>query len=308
MFTHAHEDHVKGASDYFYLNYTPKYQVGDRVKIKELWVSAAFLLDVNPCEDARIIRQEARYRLKKCNGQGVKIFAAPNTLDSWLTANDLSTDDNDHPIIHAGTLLDSSMHNLGNEVSIFVHAPFSEDSDDDDRNTSSIVLQISLINAYRNTDIFITGDTPHDVIDKIVTRSETNGNSKYLNWDLYDIPHHCSHTGLAAERGEDITEPSDNIKRLLGEYGRQNAFLVASCRALSDVGEDDTQPPHFQAKKAYIKFSKNADGTAKTFFVTSEYKGIVTPKPLRFTIEDTGIKEDTVISAKIISSPAPRAG
>ena len=68
MFTHPHDDHVKGASDFFYFDHAIKYQTGERAKIKELWISAAFLLDVNPCEDARVIRQEARYRLKECGG------------------------------------------------------------------------------------------------------------------------------------------------------------------------------------------------------------------------------------------------
>lgn len=309
MFSHAHEDHVKGASSFFYLDHAQKYQNGNRAKIKELWVSAAFLLDVNPCEDARVIRQEARYRLKECRGQGIKIFAAPDSLDSWLMENELSTNDYDHPIIHAGTLLYNSAHGLGDNVSIFVHAPFSEDSDNvENRNDPSIVLQISLSNAGQNTNILITGDTPHEVIDKIVERSEVSGNSDYLKWDLYDIPHHCSHTGLAAERGLDITEPSDNIKRLLGKYGQENAFLVASCRAFADVATGDLQPPHFQSKNAYIKYSKNSDGTAKSFFVTSEYKGMTSPQPLQLKIDEAGISEDIRISATIINSPAPRAG
>lgn len=309
VFSHAHEDHVKGASDFFHFDHSIKYQNGNRAKIKELWVSAAFFLDVNPCEDARVIRQEARYRLKERNGKGLKIFAAPDSLDSWLDENDLSTDDADHPIIHAGTLLDNSAHNLGEEISIFVHAPFSEDSDDvDDRNTPSIVLQLCLMNSLQATKILITGDTHHEVIDKIIDRSEANDNSQYLEWDLYDIPHHCSHTGLADERGDEITEPSYNIKRLLGEYGQPNGFLVASCRAFSDVGEEDTQPPHFQAKSAYRKYSKNEDGTYKSFFATSEYRGIANPKPLRFKIDATGVREDTSLSTTIINSPAPRAG
>lgn len=82
MFTHPHDDHVKGASDFFYFDHAIKYQTGERAKIKELWISAAFLLDVNPCEDARVIRQEALYRLKECGGEGVKIFAAPGSLVS----------------------------------------------------------------------------------------------------------------------------------------------------------------------------------------------------------------------------------
>ena len=309
MFTHPHDDHVKGAADFFYFDHAIKYRTGERAKIKELWISAAFFLDVNPCEDARVIRQEARYRLKECGGKGVKIFAAPGSLTSWLEKNELSTNENDHPIIHAGTLLDSSQHDLGDEISIFVHAPFSEDAEDaDNRNDPSIVIQIALENAGQTTNLFITGDTPHDVLDKIVKRSEFSGNADYLKWDLYDIPHHCSYTGLSDEKGEDITEPSEDIKRLLQEYGQENAFLVASCRAFSDVGDGDTQPPHAQAKKAYRKYCKNADGSSKTMLITSEYGGKTNPRPLRFKIDRTGIREDTGFNAAFIHTPAPRAG
>ena len=61
MFSHAHEDHTKGASDFFYLDHAQKYQSDTRVKIKELWVSAAFLLDTDleNHSDAKIIRAEA---------------------------------------------------------------------------------------------------------------------------------------------------------------------------------------------------------------------------------------------------------
>lgn len=309
MFTHPHEDHVMGASDFFYFDHAQKYQDGKRAKIKELWISAAFLLDVDPCEDVRVIRQEARYRLKECNGDGVKIFAAPNSLKAWLKENDLPTDESIHPIIHAGTLLKNSEHNLGDEISIFVHAPFSEDSDDvNDRNEPSIVLQLSLKNSESFTNILITGDTSHDVLDKVVERSDANDHTNYLMWDLYDIPHHCSHTGLSSERGDEITKPSEHVKRLLGKYGQENAFLVASCRAFSDVSKGDNQPPHLEAKKAYKKYSKNSDGTDKMLFVTSEYKGKENPKPLRFKIDMTGIREDTGTSSTIINSPAPRAG
>ena len=96
-------------------------------------------------------------------GKGVKIFAAPGALASWLEENELSTEENDYPIIHAGTLLEGPQHNLGDEISIFVHAPFSEDAEDvDNRNDPSIVIQIALENADQTTNLFITGDTPHE--------------------------------------------------------------------------------------------------------------------------------------------------
>ena len=47
----------------------------------------------------------------------------------------------------------------------------------------------------------MTGDTPYQVLDKIVDISRENENVEYLDWDIYDIPHHCSYTGLN-EKGE----------------------------------------------------------------------------------------------------------
>ena len=93
MFSHAHEDHTKGASDFFYLDHAQKYQSNSRAKIKELWVSAAFLLDtdLDNGSDAKIIRAEARHRLK--NKYGIKVFAAPDSLSNWLKDQDIALDD-----------------------------------------------------------------------------------------------------------------------------------------------------------------------------------------------------------------------
>ncbi len=302
MFSHAHDDHVQGAKDFFEFDHADKYKGNGRAKIKELWVSSAFVLDSNVCEDARVIRQEARYRLK--NGYGIKVFAEPDKLDKWLEENDLSTDDAENSIIHAGTLLDNSKHELGEELEVFVHAPFSEDSDDvEDRNDPSIVLQLRLYNLSRETNIFITGDAPHEILDKIVERSENGENADYLKWDIYDIPHHCSHTGLSDKRGDKITETSDNIKRLLSDYSQQNAVMIASCRPFSDVGKDDTQPPHYQTRDAYIEYSGK-----KRFIATMEYPNERNPKPLVYEIDMFGIHEKPNILSPIISTPAPRAG
>lgn len=123
MFSHAHEDHTKGASDFFYLDHAQKYQSNSRAKIKELWVSAAFLLDtdLDNGSDAKIIRAEARHRLK--NKYGIKVFAAPDSLSNWLKDQDIALDDVADLIVHAGKTIELSS-TLGDEVQVFVHAPF----------------------------------------------------------------------------------------------------------------------------------------------------------------------------------------
>jgi beta-lactamase superfamily II metal-dependent hydrolase len=301
MFSHAHADHVKGAKDFFEFNHAEKYEGNERTRIKELWVSAAFILDTDLDEDARVIRQEARYRLKQQSG--IKVFSEPDGLDKWLNDNDISKSAVSHLIIHAGKVLDDKAHGLGDEIQFFIHAPFSKGADDtDDRNTQSIVLQVRLSNDSRDSNILITGDTPHDVLEKIIQMSEANENHEYLCWDIYDIPHHCSYTGLSDEKGNYWTTPTNEIKRLLADYSQQNSVMIASCNQIAESADSD-QPPHIEAKRAYDHFSGG-----KKFLATMEYPNKTNPKPLRYMIDIHGIQEKPISSPNIITSPAPRAG
>lgn len=304
MFSHAHDDHTKGASEFFYLEYAEKYQSDDRAKIKDLWVSAAFLLDTSleSGSDAKIIRSEARHRLK--NKAGVKIFGFPDGLSDWLEEQEIDYDDVSHLIVHAGEIMDLP-DPLGDEIQIFVHAPFSDDSEEvQDKNNPSIVLQVRVFNEERETNILITGDTPYEVLDKIVEITQSNDNEEYLNWDIYDIPHHCSYTGLNEKGEKDVRTitPTENIQWLLKQSGK-GAYLVASC----DKVTEETSPPHMCAKRAYEQYSAS---DAKVM-VTMEHipSKSTKPTPIRFEINEQGLtlKEDRVLQDFLLKS-APRAG
>lgn len=300
MFTHAHQDHVQGASEFFYLDYAQKYQSDDRVKIKELWISSAFILDTDlDDEDAKIIRKEAQYRLK--NKYGIRVFAEPNKLEAWLKRQSMSIDEVSDLIVHAGRTLDTSA--LGSDISVFVHAPFSADSEEiESKNDPSIVLQVALFDKNIETDILITGDVPHEVLDKIVDLTKLNDNESYLKWDIYDIPHHCSYTALGDEKGAYQTTPSENVKWLLPQ-GQKNAKMVASCKPIAEHA-DDGQPPHIQARRSYKYYTDSVD-----FYCTMEHPTKGDPKPLVFTIDQFGVTEKkSSFGVAHITSPAPRAG
>jgi hypothetical protein len=81
-FTHLDDDHCCGAGDFFWLEHAAKYQGEGRIKIRELWVPAAAILEDGIEDSARIVRQEARYRLKK--GSGIRVFSRPTKLKEWL--------------------------------------------------------------------------------------------------------------------------------------------------------------------------------------------------------------------------------
>jgi hypothetical protein len=294
MFTHAHEDHITGSAEFFNMEYSRKND--DGVTIGELWLSSAFVTDTNcSCEDSEVIRQEARERLKA--GKAVKIFGHGKALSKWLETAKISEESVNHLIFHAG---ENISHDLGDEVSFFLHAPFSKDCDDvDDKNDPSVVMQVRLDNAGRETNILITGDTPCDVIDDVVLKTQEKGNEEYLLWDLYDIPHHCSHTGLCKTFDKEII-PTENVQWLLDQSG-ENAFMVASCKALADA---DSPPPSEEAEKAYNEYKKSD----VTFRITMEYPKSGTPESMIFTIDSRGLTPNSPKSTKFFSTPATRAG
>jgi hypothetical protein len=76
MFTHLDDDHIRGASNFFYMEHAQKYQDKvngkSRIKMREMWVPAAVITEEGCTEEDRIIRQEARHRLKKGTGRPFK--------------------------------------------------------------------------------------------------------------------------------------------------------------------------------------------------------------------------------------------
>lgn len=90
-FTHADDDHIHGSSEFFYLEHAEKYQSKERVKIKDLWVSAAMIVEEGVDDEARILRAEARYRFKQ--GKGIRVFSRPEPLREWLSEQGIALED-----------------------------------------------------------------------------------------------------------------------------------------------------------------------------------------------------------------------
>ena len=95
-FTHADNDHIQGFSDFFFLEHAKKYQDDDRIKINDLWVPAAVILEEGLNKEDAILRAEARYRLKQ--GLRIRVFSKPDKLKYWLEAQGLSLSEREHLI------------------------------------------------------------------------------------------------------------------------------------------------------------------------------------------------------------------
>jgi hypothetical protein len=304
-FTHLDSDHTKGASEFFWLDHAKKYQGEGRIRITELWVPAAAIIEEGAEDEARIIRAEARHRLRQ--GYGIRIFSRPARLKEWLSSEGLSLESRRHLITDAGQVAPG--FSLGaDQVEFFVHSPFAIRQDPNtvvDRNSDAVVLHATFHAGGRETKVLLTADITYEVISDIVRVTKRMGNEARLVWDVVDVPHHSSYLALGPEKGNEVTEPVPEVAWLY-EQGRAGGIIVSPSWRIPS--EDTDQPPHRQAAKYYEGRARAIDGEFK---VTMEYPKPSAPAPLVIKIDGMGSAVEKVIegaAAVIVNRPAPRAG
>ncbi len=306
-FTHLDDDHIHGATEFFHLRHSQAYQGEGRAKIEELWVPAGAITESNLTGERLTIRAEARHRL--IEGEGIRVFSRPKALEAWLASRGIRLEDRAHLITDAGNVvpgLDKWVHG----VEFFVHSPFALQRDGDervDRNRDSLVLQATFRYGARDARLFLSADSTHEALTNIVRLSESHGNGERLWWDIMKIPHHCSSYSLAAEKGNEITEPGEDVARLFEEYGKAGGILVSPSEPIPS-NDDDDQPPHRQAANYYKGVARQSRGEFK---VTMEHPRPSKPEPLVIVIDETGARVRKAASVGILgitNRPAPRAG
>lgn len=303
VFTHLDNDHIKGATEFFWLDHAAKYQGAGRIKIPELWVPAAAIIEEGAEDETRILRAEARYRLKA--GKGIRVFSRPERLKAWFEKEGISIDDRRSLITDAGQIVPGFDHDA---AEFFVHSPFAMRQDDNsvvERNDDAIVLHATFASGGRESKVLLTSDVTHEVIADFVRMTRKRGNDARLEWDVIDVPHHCSYTGLAPDKGKDKTIPVSNVKWLY-DQGQLGGVLVSGSDPIPD-GDTD-QPPHRQAAKFYEDVAARISGEFK---VTMQHPTRTAPAPLVIKIDATGATTEKQIAAGvsvIVSRPAPRAG
>lgn len=285
-FTHLDDDHVKGASDFFYLEHAVKYQSSDRIKIEELWVPAAAIVESNLDGDALVLRSEARYRLKQ--GKGIRVFSAPDTLADWFQSEGLDLNEYQKKglVVNAGQLV-PSFSLLNDGVEFFIHSPFASRTDDGKlhvRNTDAIVFQAVFQVGSKTTKALITADVPYLQLEEMIDVTTFHKRDERLEWDIYDAPHHSSYTALGPEKGKDKTEATEKIKSLM-KKGNRGGLIISSSEIIPTVDTD--QPPHRQAAEFYKEVAGDIGGE---YVVTMEHPKKSEPKPLEIEITTLGAK------------------
>jgi hypothetical protein len=306
-FTHLDDDHIHGASEFFYLEHAAKYQGDGRIRIETLYVPAAAIIEEGSENEAAIIRAEARHRLRE--GKGIRVFSRPGKLEKWLEEQGLSLDERRHLITDAGQLVpEFSIEEHG--VELFVHSPFAsrlEDGTIVDRNVDSLAIQASFEVGGTLTKLLLTSDLTHEAFTQIVNITRHYGNEEHLEWDVYKTPHHCSYLALSPEKGNNKTDPVPEVKWLFEDQAGSGAVVISCSKPIPSDDSDD-QPPHRQAANFYKDAVAKVDGE---FLVTMEHPSKSAPEPLVITIDERGatVKKLSVSAGvSITSRSAPRAG
>ncbi len=305
-FTHLDDDHIHGASEFFYLHHALRYQIGDRAEIEELWVPSAAITEEGLKGEAAVIRAEARHRLRE--GMGIRVFSRPGALEDWLASEGIALDERRHLITDAGQLVPGRSKEVDG-IDFFTHSPFAHRQNENelvDRNRSSLVLQATFRYGGQDIRLFLSADSSHEALADIVNISLYHGNEDRLEWDIMKIAHHCSYTSLAPEKGTEITTPVPEVVQLLENFGQYGSILISSSDVIPEV--DTNLPPHRQAANYYKGVARKRD---REFEVTMQHPKPTPPEPLVIIIDDTGAKIEKIIttgSASITARPAPRAG
>jgi hypothetical protein len=304
-FTHADDDHIQGSSNFFYLEHAKKYQEGDRIKIRELWVPAAMITEDGIEGEGRILRAEARHRLKK--GVGIRVISRPQRLKDWLENEGLTVKDREELITDAGNLIPGFTKD-SDSIEVFVHSPFAKSQDGGlvDRNEDALVLHATFSFDLTETRMWIIGDSTHEVLSDIVGITESHGRENRLQWDVYYIPHHCSYLAIGPEKGDDKTKPVEKVKSLMSK-GARGGLLISCSDPISSDDEND-QPPHRLAANYYKGVANDIVGQFK---VTMEHPKPSKPEPLVITIDKFGATLKKILVGgvtTVASRPAPRVG
>ncbi|MDB5531498.1 MAG: uncharacterized protein JWR51_4601 [Devosia sp.] len=306
-FTHLDNDHICGASDFFWLQHSQLYQGKGRPKIDELWVPAGAITETNLTGNAAAIRREARYRLLQ--GSGIKVFSRPELLVSFLAANGLTLESRKHCIVDAGTLVPGFSTQGSAKAEFFVHCPFAWRTDErglEDRNKDSVVLHVTFNEDGVETKALLGSDVEYGTLCEIVKTSKKHGNEHRLEWDVLKLFHHCSYKSIGPEIGEDETESVEETKWLFEDQSRDGCIIVSPSKPIPRLGsaeDDDVQPPHRQAANHHKRIVRERGGEFK---VTMETPDHIRPKPFRVDITPYGASISFISSGstnQAISTP-----
>ncbi len=271
VLTHPDEDHIRGFESYFHQGALAGYvkpKDGDRGKIvvREIWSSPLIFRrkskNHNLCSDALVFNTEAKRRVKlyketrAIGSEGDRIRLIGKDIDG-------KTDDI-APIVYENDDTISTLNEVYvKELQALVLGPLAddefEDSDEIDKNRSSVIIQWGIASHGYNEPsnyVLLAGDASVEAWE-ILWKKYKNEKSK-LQYDLLLAPHHCSWHTLSHDSYKNSKDPqvSGDARSALSQ-ARTGAVIIASS---NPVKNDKNDPPNYGAKLEYEVIAEDHQG------------------------------------------------
>ena len=272
VLSHPDEDHCQGFAELI-----------KRVKIGELWFTPRTFLEYHKdlCDDAKTFKKEAERRIalaKKndgnlASGDRIRVVGYHEILEeteySGIPESCISTPGNNVVVVD-GVDLQKKFH-------AHILAPF-KDSMEDERNDTSLAMQIGLASDEGVGHALFFGDLAYEELTRIFDIKQ--GDYDYLQWNVTLSPHHCSKSAMyVRENHKDVLK--QDILDKMTKHGKSKNYIIASSNPIPDNNAEGDNPPHARAKTRYQEITDK-------FICTSEYGSEKEPKPVVFEITAAG--------------------
>lgn len=287
LLTHPDQDHCRSFADKFYLgdpDIVPQSAKDDKkILIGELWYSPRVFEELTGelNADAKAFKKEAKRRMDLYKSDSNKADKDGNRIRIIGWADNPDLEGLEGRIVTPGNTISEINGSNCRYFEMFIHAPFKDDIEGEDRNMTSIVSQLRFKSdkSENIARIFLGGDTEWRVIEEIMNKTTKDD---YLKWDLMEAPHHCSYKFFADDREDDPNQASIDFLN----KSEDGAFVVSSSEV---VKKNSNNPPCQKAKNRYTDRVGDSN-----FFCTSGEKDDDAKEPIIFDIEDgeVGLRED----------------
>lgn len=282
ILSHPDDDHCHGFIDNFYQGSPDDYDDEDNklIRINELWYSprlfSEYKKDLN--EEALAFKEEAERRMNLYKEGSNEFYQDGNRIRIVGYSDDEELEGLEDRIIVPGNVIDTFNDDSKDDFELFIHAPFKDYLDEDDRNDSSIVFQARFkVDEEENACLALWGgDAGWKVWEEILEKSDEND----LKWDLFLAPHHCSWGYFNDNTEEGKKEPKESSLDILDKRNEGNPKVIVSSKELKRNGDN---PPSYKAKNQYV--SKVEE---KNFLVIATDSDTKPPEPIEFEISSNG--------------------
>lgn len=250
--THHDEDHCTGFE-----------RLNDEVAIGELWITLRSFVEEKDepgglTAAGQAVYDEAKERRaaeikaaahneRAPDGKRLRVVGVASVLEhgDWEDfPEDLLVVPGDDPVTTVNE------KDVSDRCSIFVHTPYRDATESDDRNSSSLGMHITLTNNGCEQRVLLLGDLDHEQIKAFFEKTESNDNDDKLGWDVLLAPHHGSRHAVFHKADDGNYVRADAADKL-EEYAADGAKVIVSSKPVEELGPDDSGPPNEAALELY---------------------------------------------------------